>query len=196
MAGKREDGTGRPGGSTKLTLVRLRNIITVLQAGNYVGTACEFAGIGRTSFDTWRQRGEREMERVDAIRGVDAEQELEHFYGKDPKQLDGQGNPMDRSSPEYMWANRPKRFRVEEWPYVVFQYQIKRARAAAEVRALHHINSAMGDSWQASAWFLERTRPDKYGRQQRINLEGSEQGEPIKIVTTNDLEAKLGKLLG
>lgn len=196
MAGKREDGTGRPGGQTKLTLIRLRNIVTVLQAGNYVGTACEFAGIGRTSFDTWRQRGEREMDRVNALRGVDADQLLEHFYGKDPQVLDSNDNPMDRQSPEYMWNRKPPRFKVEEWPYVVFQYQVTRARAAAEVRALHQINSAMGDSWQAAAWFLERTRQDKYGRQQRINLEGSQEGEPIKVVTTDDLEAKLGKLLG
>lgn len=183
MAGKRDDGTGAPGRATKLTLTRLKTIITVLVAGNYVGTACEFAGVSRTSFDHWRLRGEKEIERVHNMRGVDADVLLEAFEG-------------ERGTPEYMWANKPKQFKTEEWPYVVYSVQVAKARAAAEVRALHAINSAMGDSWQAAAWFLERTRPNEYGRQQRINLEGSEQGEPIKIVTTDDLEDKMKRLLG
>lgn len=194
MAYKREGSV--PGVKTKLTLTRLKNIVTVLQAGNYVGTACEFAGVGRSTFDDWRRRGETEMDRVNAMRGHDADQLMEQFDGKDPRQPNGKGEPSDKASPEYMWANKPKPFKVEEWPYVVFQASVLKARAAAEVRALHQINTAMGTSWQAAAWWLERTKPDQWGRQQRINLEGSEHGEPIKVVTTEDLEAKMARLLG
>ena len=197
MAGTREDGSGRPGANTKLTLTRLKNIITVLVAGNYVGTACEFAGIGRTSFDDWRRRGEREMDRVNGLRNHDADEIMEQFDGKDPSQLNGQGQPMDRSSPEYMWANKPKPFKAEEWPYVVFQAQVLRARAAAEVRALHQINSAMGTNWQAAAWFLERTQPERYGRQNlRVSHEGATPGSPVEIVTVDSVEEKLKGLLG
>lgn len=188
--------TARPGALTKLTLVRLKKIVTVLVAGNYVGTACEFAGIGRSTFDEWRRRGETEMARVNAMRNHDADALMEEFDGKDPRQPNAKGEPSDKASPEYMWANRPKPFKVEEWPYVVFQAQIMQARAAAEVRALHQINSAMGTNWQAAAWFLERTKPDQYGRRERINLEGSAEGEPIKVVTVDALEEKMAKLLG
>lgn len=194
MVQKREGAT--PGARSKLTLTRLKNIITVLVAGNYVGTACEFAGIARCTFDDWRRRGEAEMSRVNAMRGHDADAIMETFDGRDPKQVTAAGAPMDKASPEYMWANRPKPFRVEEWPFVIFQAQVLRARASAEVRALHQINSAMGSNWQAAAWFLERTKPDQYGRQQRINLEGSEPGSPIKIVTVDSVEEKLRELLG
>ena len=194
MAYKREG--AKPGISTKLTLTRLKNIVTVLVAGNYVGTACEFAGIGRSTFDDWRRRGEIEMDRVNAMRGHDADAHMEQFDGKDPRQVNAAGAPMDRASPEYMWANRPKPFKVDEWPYVVFAAQVLRARASAEVRALHQINSAMGTNWQAAAWFLERTKPDQYGRRERISHEGAEAGSPVAIVTTDSLEAKMAKLLG
>ncbi len=196
MAGVKDDGTPRAGAATKLTLTRLKNIITVLAAGNYVGTACEFAGIGRTSFDDWRRRGEREMDRVNAMPRQDADVLMEQFDGKDPKQLNAAGLPMDKNSPEYMWANKPRPFKTEEWPFVVFMAQVMRARAAAEVRALHQINSAMGNNWTAAAWFLERTNPERWGRQQRINLEGSAPGSPVAIVTVDALEEKMKNLLG
>lgn len=197
MAGTRDDGTGRPGALTKLTLTRLKNIITVLIAGNYVGTACEFAGIGRTSFDDWRRRGEREMDRVNGLEGVDADILMEAFEGKDPSQPNAQGQPMDKASPEYMWANKPEPFDEFEWPYVVFQAQVLRARASAEVRALHQINSAMGSNWQAAAWFLERTQPERYGRQHlRLSHEGATPGSPVEIVTVDSVEEKLKGLLG
>ncbi|WIC89122.1 terminase small subunit [Arthrobacter phage Ottawa] len=198
MAGKNEDGTPRRGANTKLTLTRLKNIITVLVAGNYVGTACEFAGIGRTSFDDWRRRGEREMDRVNGLEDHDADEILEAFEGKDPAQVNAQGQPMDKASPEYMWANRPEVFDEHEWPYVVFQAQVLRARASAEVRALHQINSAMGSNWQAAAWFLERTQPERYGRQHlRVSHEGSTPGSPVAtVVTVETVEEKLKGLLG
>lgn len=183
MAGTKEDGTGRPGARSRLSITRLKNIITVLSAGNYVGTACEFAGIGYSTFTDWQRRGEREMERVNALPRVDADLIMEGFEG-------------EKATPEFMWSNRPAKFKQEEWPYVVFMAQVMKARATAEVRALHQINSAMSDSWQAAAWFLERTKPDRYGRQTRVNLEGSEQGEPIKIVTVETLEEKMKNLLG
>lgn len=190
MAGKRDDGTRKPGIPTKLTLPRLKAIVTTLVAGNYIGTACEFAGISRTSYNDWQLRGELEVDRVRGLRGVNVEEILESFEGTDPK------TGADRSKPEYWWANRPAKFRVEEWPFVVFQQHVLRAKAAAEVRALHMVNKAMGDSWQAAAWFLERTRPDLYGRRERISHEGPTEGSPVKVVTVSEVEEKLNGLLG
>jgi hypothetical protein len=49
---------------------------------------------------------------------------------------------------------------------------ITRAKAEAIVRNVTHINSAAKKSWQAAAWWLERTQPKDYGRNQRVELTG------------------------
>lgn len=183
MAGKKEDGTGRAGRRSGLTLGRMKNIITVLTAGNFIGTACEFAGIGTSTYDDWRRRGETELDRVAALPRVNVDTIMDAFEGA-------------KGTPEYMWEHRPAKFLVNEWPYVVFQHQVMKARASAEVRALHQINSAMGESWQAAAWFLERTKPERYGRQQRLNLEGAQPGSPVKIITVDALEERMREVLG
>lgn len=196
MTGRKDDGSRKRGIESKLTLTRLKNVITALVAGNYVGTACEFVGISRSSYNEWRLRGEKEIDRVGAKRGTNVEAILESFEGKDHKQHDGAGNPLDKSTPEYMWNNRPTQFSATEWPYVVFNVHTGKSRAAAEVRALHMVTSAMGKNWQAAAWYLERTQPDRYGRRERINHEGSAPGSPVQIVSTSELEQKLAELTG
>lgn len=52
----------------------------------------------------------------------------------------------------------------DESVYVKFYKSVKKARAVAEVRNVSIISKAMKDDWKASAWWLERSFPDRYGR--------------------------------
>lgn len=48
---------------------------------------------------------------------------------------------------------------------------VKKAEADAEVRHVANIAKASQDGvWQASAWWLERRRPDDYGRRDRVEF--------------------------
>ena len=50
-------------------------------------------------------------------------------------------------------------------PFVELLESVERARASAKRDALGTIRAAAHNgSWQAAAWYLERTAPDKYGR--------------------------------
>lgn len=189
-----------PGRRTHLTLSRLTNIMNLLAAGNYVTTAAKFAGIGEVSFYKWRTRGEKEIDRIASLPGVDVDDIFESFEG-DSDMTDKDSNPVPKSSALYMWHHRPEEFDDEvEWPYVVFTFQAEKARAQAEVRILHHIHTAAGKgNWQAGAWWLERTFPDRYGRTDRIQHSGTPGGDPIKhetTITVGMVDQALGAILG
>jgi len=47
---------------------------------------------------------------------------------------------------------------------VEFLNAVKVARLQAEISANQIIRTAAPDHWQAAAWYLERTRPKRYGR--------------------------------
>jgi hypothetical protein len=55
--------------------------------------------------------------------------------------------------------------------FVHFAAAIEKAEADAEVRHVANIaRAAQEGTWQASAWWLERRRPDDYGRRERIDV--------------------------
>lgn len=59
--------------------------------------------------------------------------------------------------------------------YRVFREEIEKAQADGEVAALAKINKAASEgAWQAAAWYLERSRPESWGRRDtnRIELVG------------------------
>jgi hypothetical protein len=54
-------------------------------------------------------------------------------------------------------------------------------------------NAASNGTWQASAWFLERTQPNFFGRRTEIVGEG---GGAVKVeVSVEALEAKLTQVM-
>lgn len=172
---------GRP---SKLSLPRLKMLVQIISAGNFVKTACEFAGIGVSTFDGWRERGDYEMDRVKNKPRVDYDALMEPFMEEGKNSLD------------FMWNNRPKHFDPAEWPFVVATLHTRQAQAAAEMRALGVITSAYGNDWHAAAWFLERTKPERYSRRDRVGLEGAQPGTPATLsITVDDLEAQLTTLL-
>ena len=59
--------------------------------------------------------------------------------------------------------------------YSKFYKTLKKARATAETRNVAVINQASEESWQASAWWLERSFPDRWGKRKmdvNANLTG------------------------
>lgn len=73
--------------------------------------------------------------------------------------------------------------REEDAPeiYKEFREAVERARAEAEVRNVHLIQqAAQGGTWQAAAWFLERSHPGKWGRREKVEMSGPD-GGPITL---------------
>ena len=163
----------------RLSPTILSDLVQVLADGNYIATACQYVGIGESTFYEWRARGQSEVERL-AMQGLDGESMAYEACSGDAVEA------LDRC---------PEPFDPDEWPFVVFSYQTERARARAEVDTLRLISKAADNSWRAAAWFLERTKPERYGLRQGVNLAGSP-GAPVEIrtVTVEELEAKI-KLL-
>jgi hypothetical protein len=154
-------------------------LVQVLADGNYTATACQYVGIGESTFYEWRERGQREVERLD-MQGLDGEAMAQEACCGDTVEA------LDRC---------PEPFDSDEWAFVVFKYQAERARARAEVSTLKLISKAADTSWRAAAWFLERTRPERYGLRQSVNLAGSP-GAPVEVrtVSVDELEAKIEML--
>lgn len=84
-----------------------------------------------------------------------------------------------------------------EAQYLELWDTIKKARAGAFVRNVALIQQAANNgTWQAAAWWLERTAPAQYGRRLSAEITGAE-GEPIAVsVTVDALENKIASLLG
>jgi len=56
--------------------------------------------------------------------------------------------------------------------YMDFADAVERARGVAIVASLHTIRKAAAEgTWTAAAWYLERTQPQHFGRQQRIEID-------------------------
>lgn len=118
-------------------------VVNSLRAGNYILTACEYAGISNDAYYDWIERA------------------------KDP--------------------DAPELFHK-------FAAEVKKARAGAEMRNVNNIQkAAQNGTWQASAWWLERSFPDRWGR--RTTLTGPDNG-PIQVeVSREDLTNRIMTLL-
>lgn len=130
-------GRGRP---TSFNQERAERLLLAVRGGNYLETACSYAGIGYTTLRRWVAKAD------------------------DPD-----------APPEYQ----------------EFKEALEKARADAEVGALAKIQKAASEgAWQASAWYLERSRPEKWGRRDtsRVELVG-DGGGPVKMVAGIELDS-------
>ena len=64
--------------------------------------------------------------------------------------------------------------------FLDFLDAVKKARATAEAFHLRNVRDAGETSWQASAWWLERSAPDRWGRRERVEVTGKDEG-PLRI---------------
>ena len=84
--------------------------------------------------------------------------------------------------------------------YREFREAATRARAEAESIHVAHIATAAAKDWKASAFFLERSHPETWGRRGTIHHAGPAGDDPeIRARVTHDLDplasSKLGELL-
>jgi len=106
----------------------------------------------------------------------------------------------------YKWLNRgnAERSRIydgeepdpKETMYVDFVEVVEKARAQAEMRNVGLIQKAAVDgTWQAAAWYLERSYPKRWGRSDRLEHTGADGGPVAVQVSMDELEEKVGQLL-
>ena len=106
----------------------------------------------------------------------------------------------------YKWINRGneerqriadgEKPRLTETIFVDFVEAVEKARAQAEMRNVGLIQkAAMDGTWQASAWYLERSYPKRWGRSDRVEHTGAD-GGPVEVsVSLDELESKVVELL-
>jgi transposase len=143
-----------PGGQrSKLTPAYTDKIIEALRAGNYIETACAYAGINTTTYHRWIQEADQGVSLNDTM-----------------------------LSEEDLTKRRE------------FRDSCARARAEAEVRNVTLIQKAAGETknWSAAGWWLERSFPDRWGRQTKVVQEISGPGgAPIQITDPRELLTRL-----
>ena len=73
-------------------------------------------------------------------------------------------------------------------PYGEFREAVKEAQAAAEAHAVTIVRKAALDgSWQAAAWFLERSKAERWRRKENVELTGKD-GGPVEQRITGDTQ--------
>jgi hypothetical protein len=84
----------------------------------------------------------------------------------------------------------------DEQIFMEFSNAVEKAKAEAVSRNVAIIQkSAHHGTWQAAAWWLERTQQQVFGRKQQLEHTGAE-GAPIKLeVSTQEIEEKVSKIL-
>jgi len=83
----------------------------------------------------------------------------------------------------YEWLRRGE---SEDGIYREFRQAVKEAQAAAESHAVTIIRKAALDgSWQAAAWFLERSKAERWRRKENVELTGKD-GGPVKSQVVGD----------
>jgi transposase len=89
--------------------------------------------------------------------------------------------------------SKPK---AEEKPFLEFLEAVEKARREATARNVAVIQkAAIGGTWQAAAWWLERTRQNTFGRKERVEHTGAEGGDMKISVEMGDLEDKIAQVL-
>jgi len=79
--------------------------------------------------------------------------------------------------------------------YREFREAVEKARAQAEVRNVALIQQAGQDgSWQAAAWYLERSYPTRFGRHNRVEVTGAN-GAAVQIdLSVEELDKRVAEL--
>lgn len=161
---------------------RIQTLLESIAGGQFIDVSSRMAGVDPSTVYSWVRQGKAAIENSDH---EDAETVIAEW-------LDGHKDDFKADNP--MWImDPPEGFDADKWVYALFSHRFEKAKVIAEAAALTNIRkAARAGSWQADAWYLERTRPEKYGRK-IVEHKGAEEGAPIKIETV-DPEALMSKV--
>ena len=73
-------------------------------------------------------------------------------------------------------ADEDRELDETEQLFVWFAVEVEKARAFSEIKSVEKIRQAGNESWQAAAWYLERTNPRDWGRITRTEITGADGG--------------------
>lgn len=136
-------------GRLKLDADRIAAVCGYIRKGHFFGIACNLAGISDTTGFEWMARGKADGEDSDSmhaqfVREVDS---ARAFAEEEALQA-----VRDAMKP---WKERSIKEIVGD-----------------EGSATETTTADVKGSWQAAAWYLERTRPERYGKRQVLQHEG------------------------
>ena len=143
---------------SKLTPEVQENICNWLKLGYYQEDAAIMAGISPSTYYEWMKKGESERVALES--------------GEDMLSLPDTSLPASEDgTPEVELA----------FPFMEFSEAVKKARAEAEGAHIKNIRKAADNGvWQASAWFLERSHPKKWGKRSQLDVI-AENDEPVQF---------------
>ena len=143
---------------SKLTDEVQENICNWLKLGYYQEDAAIMAGISPSTYYEWMKKGD--SERIALESGEDALALPEH--------------PLPAPEDDAQEIQVVYRF-------MEFSEAVKKARAEAEGAHIRNIRKAADNGvWQASAWFLERSHPKKWGKRSQLDVI-AENDEPVQF---------------
>ena len=79
----------------------------------------------------------------------------------------------------YYWLAKGAKGRDADSPCVQLFQAVKNAENDAEIECVAVIRDAMRKQWTAAAWWLERRRPDKWGRKESLDVTFKREAERI-----------------
>lgn len=159
----------------RITPTRVQKLLESIAGGQYLDASARLAGVDPSTVYSWVRHGKAEMEGADT---EDPELVVAEWLDQFSDDFKGD-NPMWIMDP-------PDGFKPDRWIYALFLHRYEKARAVAEASALANIRAAArAGNWQADAWYLERTRPEKYGRRIVAEHKGTEDGPAIKMQTVD-----------
>ena len=144
------------GRKTKLTPELQETICNWLKLGYYQEDAGVMAGISPSTYYDWLKKGAEEDSKQDEIKALGS--------GESPLPAIEEDSDIELV-----------------YIYSEFSEAVARARAEAEGAHIKNIRRAADNgTWQASAWFLERSFPKKWGKRSTLDID-AQGDEPIKF---------------
>lgn len=156
------------------TPARMAKVLQNLALGNLVKTAAEAAGIPLPTYKYWMQEGNNYLT---LLRTQDPDIEVRIADWAENRPLD------TYAANSALWTDPAPDFIPDDtkpyWHRLLLPVLVQHARARAEADHVRVIRAAAANDWKASAWWLERSRPESFGR--RLQHEGAPGGLPIQV---------------
>lgn len=136
-----------------------------IAAGHLPTTACRLVGVSRETFHRWMRNGEADPESAYGPFFRAIERALAMAEAEAIEQIRRVARPWKQKIVKRVWLN-------DKWVNAEEQ------------------ECDMPGSWQAAAWYLERTRPERYGRRQKVTHEGTIHVKRVRFSGPNPREVQ------